>query len=464
MAAPKGQAAGVRNPYSLRVGLDLLKFRGTNTHGDPGSIGKDQFQKLENVSFDGTRWGSRDGMSKVNSASAMTGCVFGAWDDDDGPGFGGAGAVRVYGSSFSGGGSIYAYDSELTTVGQLFKQNPLETSIKPQAILDVHEEFAALRLGAVAEDESAEENLSTRFFIAGSAGRVYEWVPTVIPEGKTLLDTSAYPKHILTLPGLASSDEILSFAWWEGVLYILTENGSDLEVYSFDGETVTLEVTQTSATVGVLGVWNGEILFATTVLNVRSVAGAWSSLTWPAKTLVQFTDITEFGASAYIATMRDFFPSSFDLPLILVYDGTTVSIAREVPFGPTSRSAIDSPVLALVVFDDKLCYLYNGDHPEDDEAWANIGTYDDSTWVDSVKTFKGTSSPNEDTMSALGMVVSKGSLVVMLNDSPDGGGDATRSLQAAPGTNIGGTWTTLDSETPNSTLDAQAKNGGLTAA
>lgn len=462
MAHPKGPELGVRSPLSLRVGHEIAKFRGTNTHGDPGSISPDQFQALENVSFDGIKWGSRDGVSKVNSAAAMTGCVYGMWDDDDGLGFGG-GAVRLYGSAPDFGDPIYAFDSELSTPGQQFKQNPLEESAKPP-MLDVHEEFAAVRLGPVIEDEGAQEQTEKRFFIGGRAGRVYEFVPTVLPEGKTLLDTAAYPKHILTIPGLASGDDILSFAWWEGVLYILTEDGSDCLVYSYDGETLALELTISSGGNGVLGVWNGEILAACngSLLYSRDVTGTWSQLTVPSGKMNTPYQITEFEANAYIAAQ-----TNTSRPVILKYDGTTVTAEHEPanitnPWGGGMLAT--GACVALAVFNGLLDFLYYMEASEEQTKVAAIGTFDDSTWTDVVKTFPG---PNDDSEnSPEGMVVSKGTLVIMLNVEP-GSGDKERSLQAAPGTSIAGTWTTLDSEDPDGAspaLAAHARNGGLVAA
>jgi hypothetical protein len=470
VAQAKGQELGVRKPYSLRVGLDIEKFRGTNTHGDPGAIGRDQFQALENVSFDGTRWGSRDGLSKVNSAAAMVGCIYGMWDDDDGLGFGG-GPVRVYGASPKvTGRPIYVYDSELTTVQQQFKHNPQETSSRYQPVLDIHEEFVAVRLGAVAEDESVEENLETRLIIGGTTGRVYEWLPTSPSEGRTLLDTAAYPKHILTIPGLTNNDIVRSFAWWEGVLYILTENGSDGEVYSWDGETLSLEVTVSGNNDGVLGVWNGEILCAIDggEFRVRDVTGAWSTLAPPSGTMDKAYDIAEFGANAYIAAQYD--AGNDQGPTIIKYDGTSLTLGHGVASAPNPGNGTleKGPVVALVVFDGKLCYLYDMLPPEASKPRnAFIGTYDDTTWTDAVKTFAPSVDPINDKVSAKGLAVSKGTLVAMLNED-EGGGVVTRTLQAAPGTDIAGTWTTLDSapwdDDDDSVLEAQRRNGGIIGA
>lgn len=350
MPSPKGHERGIRNPFSVRVGIDLDRFRGTNTQGDPGAIRDDQFQALENVSHDGTRWGSRDGQSKVNSAVAMTGCVYGMWDDDDGIGFGG-GAVRVYGGP-DANGFVYAYDSELTTQSQQFKLNPLETTCN--AILDIHEEFAAVRLGATAEDESADESRATRLIIGGTAGRVYEWVPSSPPEGKTLLDTATYPKHILTIPGLTGGT-IFSLAWWEGVLYILADHGTSCVVYSYDGEGLTLEDTVASVSDGILGVYQGEIVAAyvysgANAIRVRSAAGAWSSLSFPGGIGNWKTGAaTEYGTKFYILGSV-----GGNSAYVLSYDGSALVIAKEL----AGTGLVPSKGVSMTVFNGELVYLW----------------------------------------------------------------------------------------------------------
>jgi hypothetical protein len=85
----------------MRVGINLPRWRGTNTLGDASSCADDEFRALENVEHDGNKWVSRDGLAKVNSAAAMTGSVYGIWDESDGGGGGSGlglgGPVRLYG-------------------------------------------------------------------------------------------------------------------------------------------------------------------------------------------------------------------------------------------------------------------------------------------------------------------------------------------------------------------------------
>lgn len=441
MPQPKAQERGIRSPLLVRVGTDIAKLRGTNTQGDPGSIGDDQFQALINVSSDGTRWGSRDGQSKVNSAAAMTGCVYGMWDDDDGLGFGG-GPVRVYGGVPSANKFFYAYDSELSTPSQRFKQNPLETTQGESPVLDIHEEFAALRLGAVAGDEIAEENLSTRLIIGGSAGRAYEWIPTSPPEGRTLLDTAAYPKHILTIPGLTTGT-VRSLAWWEGVLYLLVTDGSNGAVYAYDGETLALEDTVVGSGPSILGVYVGTILalYGDKVFRVRGTDGVWSTVDMSAVSGAWGSnDIKEYGANAYICG------SEGALATILRWDGTDLTVAQTLGEG-------EGDCYCAHVFNGELVFVWDDEGEGGKEAY--IGSYNDSSWTAQEKSILSDLVSGYNTV---GLTESKGTLVL---GSDDGDGAPLGNLLAIPGTNLAGDYTTLDS---GATVRMRANSGGLTTA
>jgi hypothetical protein len=120
------------------VGLTHRRFRGTNTRGDAGSIADDQFRALENVEHDGMKWNSRDGLTKVNSAAAMTGTVYGIWDEGDGAT--GGGGIRIYGGVNNNAASlIYAYDSAMTEPTQQIQVNPAETTFG--AMVAMFEDF-----------------------------------------------------------------------------------------------------------------------------------------------------------------------------------------------------------------------------------------------------------------------------------------------------------------------------------
>ena len=441
MAQTKGHERGIRNPFSVRVGIDIERFRGTNTQGDPGSIRDDQFQALENVSHDGTRWGSRDGQSKVNSAAAVTGCILGQWDDDDGLGFGG-GPVRVYGGVPFEDKFFYAFDSELSTPSQRFKQNPIETTQGESPVLDIHEEFAALRLGAVADDESAEENLSTRLIIGGSAGRVYEWVPTSPPEGRTLLDTAAYPKHILTIPGLTTGT-VQSLAWWEGVLYILVTDGSDGAVYAYDGETLALEDTVVGSGPSILGVYAGTILalYGDKVFRVRGTDGVWFTVDMSAVSgSWGSNDIKEFGANAYILG------NEAGTAKILRWDGTDLTVAQVL-------GSPEGDCFCGHVFNGELVFVWDEEGEGGKETY--IGSYNDSSWTTKEKNILSDLVSGYNTV---GLVESKGTLVL---GSDDGDDAPLGNLLAIPGTDLTGSYTTLDS---GATVRMRADSGGLTAA
>lgn len=100
MAQPKGSEKGVRGVYSLRVGLDIPRFRGVNREHDPGAIGADEFQYAENVRHDGMRLKSRPGLAKVNGSAQLTGKVMGIFSPYDA----GAGGATGGGGTGPGGG------------------------------------------------------------------------------------------------------------------------------------------------------------------------------------------------------------------------------------------------------------------------------------------------------------------------------------------------------------------------
>lgn len=80
MAGFKDAERGIRSPLSVRVGIDLPKFRGQNEQQDPAAINDDQFQRLENVRLDGTAIKPRPGLAALLDEE-MDGCVIGLFDD-----------------------------------------------------------------------------------------------------------------------------------------------------------------------------------------------------------------------------------------------------------------------------------------------------------------------------------------------------------------------------------------------
>lgn len=356
----KGQERGMRNPFVLRAGITLPRVRGTNTQGDASSIGDDEFRALENVQHDGVKWNSRDGLAKVNSGAAMTGSIYGIWDESgDGGGGGGSGLglggpVRLYGGVNNNAANlIYAYDSGLTTVGQQIKVNPGESSFG--AMIALHDEFVQLLPTPLQEaTEGTDADNEARILLGGTNGKVYMWRPAFVPEGKTLLDVAPTPRLLFQCPGLSASDDITSFVFVDGLLFVASDAGSDVKVFSFDGSTVTLEDTISTMDTGILGAWQGQVYCATNAQSIRQRdwAGAWTSLTFPG-TVTAFIprQILEYGLNLYFAGQD----GSGGTGEILKWDGSSLTVARSI--------AGDTKILALEVFDDTLTYLYAGPSP-----------------------------------------------------------------------------------------------------
>jgi hypothetical protein len=246
---------------------------------------------------------------------------------------------------------IYAYDSGLTTVGQQFKVNPAESSFG--AMLALHEEFAQfLPTPFQAASEGTDPDNEARVLLGGTNGQVYMWRPPFIPQGKALLDVAPSPMLLFQCPGLSASDDITSFVMWAGVLFIASDDGTGVKVFSFDGKTITLEDTIASVDTGVLGAWHGEIYCALNAqaIRQRDVTGTWSSLTFPGTVTAYIPrQILEYGANLYFAGQD----GASGEAVIMAWDGTTMSQAR------TPNGTNESKVFAMEVHDDKLCYLWN---------------------------------------------------------------------------------------------------------
>jgi hypothetical protein len=232
------------------VGLTHRRFRGTNTRGDAGSIADDQFRALENVEHDGVKWNSRDGLAKVNSAAAMTGTVYGIWDDGEGgPGGGGAtggGGVRIYGFVNNGAATlIYAYDSAMTEPTQQFKVNPAETTLGCMAAM--HEEFQ--------HGLPTPGDLEPRLLIGGSGGKMYLWRPTAPPEGKTLLNTAPSPMLLCTAPDVTAGNYYTSVAVGIGHFAATVNVGSDVWLITYHGRNISARATASSVFTGTTSMW-----------------------------------------------------------------------------------------------------------------------------------------------------------------------------------------------------------------
>lgn len=349
MPGPRGQELGVRSPFSVRVGLTHRRFRGTNTRGDAGSIADDEFWALENVQHDGSKWNSRDGLAKVNSGAAMTGTVYGMWDEEDDRGFGAG--VRIYGGVNNGAATlIYAYDSALTEPTQQILVNPQEATFG--AALGIHEEFDKMRPADGDRDSETEaENTEARLLLGGKTGRVYAWTPVKPPEGKTLLNVAPRATLLLQCPDIASDDAVTALLMWAGVLYIATAYGSGTgaKIFSYDGSTVTLEDTQAGKSTGILGVYQGEVFaaFNSQLIRRRSAAGTWSSVTFPGTVTAYIPrQIIEYGTALYFAG------TDGTNAKILKWDGTSLTSVR------TLTGATSGALLAMEVFSSKLCYLW----------------------------------------------------------------------------------------------------------
>lgn len=416
MPLPKGQERGVRSPYRLRAGIDIPRFRGVNTQGDPGCIGEDEFQKLENVRHNGVFLEERPGLTKVTSGGALTGSVYGVFDEgaQDG-GTGGAANVRIYaaGDSSVNGAQLYAYDDMQTTVSQGV---PLNST-----------------LSAGIATSAYPQHSRNRLLVGGSSGYVGSWTPAAIPTGSTLLASAPSPSVLFRLATDALG--VSGFTEAAGVLYVTARYSGGSRVYSYDGATVAQEDEVAGAGL-CLQTYREEVYatYATTGLNTirkRNLAGTWSSLTMPG-TMTQFS-----GGHAMVYKDVLYISGETVAPdtagaYLLSWNGTTCAVAR----GPLGGGA-NSTSAGLAVFNGCLYWLYH------DKAnnHAVIAKYDGSTWTDAEKNLSTQLGGTDYT--PFGLTVFKDNLYAILDEASPAQGVLIRS----PGTTTSGTWVTADSGT-----------------
>jgi hypothetical protein len=75
MPAPGGPEKGTTGIKSIRVGIDVGTFEGTNKQQDPGAIKDAQFQDSQNVRISGGRVIPRGGLSQVNAGVPISAAI-----------------------------------------------------------------------------------------------------------------------------------------------------------------------------------------------------------------------------------------------------------------------------------------------------------------------------------------------------------------------------------------------------
>lgn len=481
--SPKELGAAQR--FSIRGGVDVPAFGGINKQEDPGAIADNQFQELINVSWKGTKFIDRPGLTKINS-SAVDGEIGGLFDPTLSGGVGGdpelketlgpgspssCTAVTGYGTSntrlylvgSNACGSdpyvLYHFAADQSPTLQQIHFDPGHNSNNDLSPIGLSSDGETLWMTTGLFDDSAN---TMTYEIRVLASRHFNTRPVTLVS-KTVSMVNVSPQ---AFPGLAGH------AVFQGDRYFGTSatsnaaNDTFIKVFRWDGQTLTEEdsVTIPSAATLAFGYSCAPTTFQEQlivpicyirpysssgfapeypdVIRKRTSAGVWSTLSLPAS-------VTNFGAhfgrcAVYKGVLYIFgFGNKTDVHatneggIVLSYDGSSLSVAQTTIIAGSEgfQEAFRYPV----VFDGYLYYLHT---PSGQGTNVYVGRYDGSSWNN---TYKNLSEfPVSDPDHVTSMDVYQGKLVVSHYNST---GTPTARLIASPGTSVSGTWTALYSAT-----------------
>lgn len=355
---PRGQDLGTKNPFRLRVGMDVPGFEGINTEQDPAAIRDSQFQHLENVRWKGGRLISRNGLAKVNSGAAMLGSVIGGGSDatldsptplSAGGGGGGSSLVGV------GGDVLYRFDPVFGA-----RTVPIVNSSSGSVLWQSAMYFVNAQVNPpVLYAFDPGGNLPPR------AVAVFTAMTSSAPYGASLCGNCADGKLYVAL---TSSDAV-----------------NTMSVFSWDGKTVATEEQVAGFGTPIIFAYREGLIYhtggapsASDTWRYRNAAGTWASLggtpgggfsTVTPVSAAVYKDVAYIAVNTTGATSRR----------ILSYDGSTFTTARTVT----------GALFSLLSFDGSLLYLWDAGGAQGGDA---VGTFDGSTWTDTAKDLSGTSS------------------------------------------------------------------------
>lgn len=233
---------------------------------------------------------------------------------------------------------------------------------------------------------------------------------------------------------------------FQGSLWMAEGSGGSGRVYSWDGATLTTDITGVLTGDMIIAKYREDVIVWGTNTAKRRNGGAWSSITMPG-------GLTSFKARAAAVFKDKLYVGGIDevggaggawVPRILVWDGTSCTIARSLASGSVANNNLEG-VLALTVAFGQLFFAWS-----DTSATAGrgiIGSYDGTTWTDTVKNLFSTPStvspPTANIMAVASLQEYRGFLFA----GPVRVQDAVPMLPVYADSNgLTGTWTQLTDE------------------
>lgn len=476
MARPRAQEQGVRTTDSFRGGADVSAWAGIDKQNDPGAIPDNSFQVLINIRNRGAKLVDRPGLTKIHT-TALEGVVRGIFDpilhgasggdpelQNVGPiescvqttGYGSSGSKLYWlGISACYGPVLYSYASDQSPLIQWMPlplyQDGVNSGAYVRAIMSDGDRLWCST--GFSDNSTAVSSHFLQFLPPRNLGAPPSTLVGFFGSDNGTPSTSS-PKSAQS--GQAEFNQ--KHFWSSAALDVAL--GSDINVWSWDGLTNTLEDTIVVSDTGgqffpglpplgvTIGVLHEELVLsvcspdpqgssAGSKFRKRTLAGAWSTLSLPAG-VTSFVgsnyDPAVLGGKIYffgnaIVTAED--PAN-PVATVLSYDGTGLALAHNQAMytggSPFSLYGLRSPV----TFGGAIYYINS---PVSNPTKGYIGRFDGSTWNDTFKDLAAQFGQTNDGRLIYWIRVYQGNLYAALIDV-----DADQHLVRSPGENVGGTW------------------------
>jgi hypothetical protein len=388
---PKDKERGIRQPFKMRFGIQVDGPIGIIKQRDPGAIPPNAFQNAVNVVRSGNRIMSRGGQSLL--VSGMAGNINGMIETSSGDDAGGVGASVLFqathSSAFWGSvGGLDRYNEDLSPAysnffpgttppnGVQYYNQAAEPDNPYKSLLAIDGTVYSINTGGLGGDNSFYKIVMPDRGLdpTTAQGRVsfqklfaFPWVAGVVNVQSACFREERDANQPIDPSGQPSMSKMIYFGCDDG--YVRRYDWRSLTI-----DSPLLPGASTPVTNLVL-TYNDQIVClgsgTTPDFNyffVRSSAGVWTSYPMPAGITQRLHPHqgAVFNGIAYFACHDNGFN-----PLILAFDGTTVTIARNIASG--------SRVKMITVFAGLLTYFW-----EANSGNSVIGTYDGTTWTDSV--------------------------------------------------------------------------------
>ena len=385
MANRKGQEQGNRSPRQFRTGIDIPYWKGLNRDYDAGAISDTELQDAINIRLIGGRIDCRGGQEKLNE-TPMDGCV---WSMDDLP----LPTVGLFLAHIDG--ATYSLDRYNLDLDPDY-QGAYPSASSPN--LDEHQPF-----GNATKPRQVLAVWRNKLLAANTTNDTIHEV--VLPKEGTIGDIAFRP--LVTVAQISTMTVVPEGG--ESILYIGSTDNN--EVYRYDGTWLS-----TDGAIGsnsermIVGRFHDLLyIFGTQYALVRQpgaplvngipAPGAYATLTMAAGvTTFRPSAMCEFGQELVIAGLDAAISPALGVPgpgCLLIYDGSTMTLARQPNDG--GGVGVYRPargVSDVFLWNGKVWYLWR-EAGTDPNTW--IGSYDGSTWNDTVASLGTTQSGSANT-------------------------------------------------------------------